>query len=111
MADGVVDFLVQLRALKEDFEHMYSDPASELRKACRIFNAHHTEHEAEPPLGGIKYATNLWLHQHDFRSPHTKGCNLDATVHRRRDSNWRSDAFDPRTEVDDAESAGLRHEL
>ena len=46
-ADGVVDFLVQLRAPKEEFEYMYSDPASELRKACRVFNVHPTEFEAK----------------------------------------------------------------
>ncbi|EOD40841.1 hypothetical protein EMIHUDRAFT_222192 [Emiliania huxleyi CCMP1516] len=35
-----------------------------------------TDHEALPPLAGLKYAANLWLHQFDFRGPNTHGCDL-----------------------------------
>ena len=33
-----------------------------------------THHEALPVLKGIKYAANFWLHQHDYVTPHKKGC-------------------------------------
>lgn len=39
-----------------------------------------TTHEALPPIEGVKYAANLWLHQYDFRTPNTNGCDLDARV-------------------------------
>lgn len=39
-----------------------------------------TDHEALPPLAGLKYAANLWLHQFDFRGPNTHGCDLRVTI-------------------------------
>ena len=41
-----------------------------------------TEHEALPPLEGLKYSANLWLHQYDFRGPNTHGCDLGKIVKR-----------------------------
>ena len=41
-----------------------------------------TEHEALPPLEGLKYSANLWLHQYDFRGPNTHGCELGKRVKR-----------------------------
>jgi len=41
-----------------------------------------TEHEALPPLEGLKYSANLWLHQYDFRGPNTHGCDLGQRVKR-----------------------------
>ena len=41
-----------------------------------------TEHEALPPLEGLKYSANLWLHQYDFRGPNTHGCDLTQRVKR-----------------------------
>ena len=39
-----------------------------------------TEHEALPPIAGLKYSANLWLHQYDFRGPNTHGCDLGAKM-------------------------------
>ena len=39
-----------------------------------------TEHEAKPPLQGLKYACNLWIHMYDFRTPNRKGCDMDERV-------------------------------
>ena len=39
-----------------------------------------TDHEALPPLAGLKYAANLWLHQFDFRGPNAHGCDLRVTI-------------------------------
>lgn len=33
-----------------------------------------TMHEAQPVRVGVKHAANAWLHQRDFRTPHSKGC-------------------------------------
>ena len=43
---------------------------------------HRTTHEAMPPLAGLKFAANLWLHQYDFRSPNRWGCDMDKAVDR-----------------------------
>ena len=34
-----------------------------------------TFHEAKPVKRGVKHAANLWLHQHDFRAAHRRGCS------------------------------------
>ena len=40
-----------------------------------------TDHEAMPPTdGSVKVATNLWLHQYDFRYPNRRGCDMDRSV-------------------------------
>jgi hypothetical protein len=36
-----------------------------------------TNHEAMPPLAGMKFSANLWLHQYDFRGPNVHGCEMD----------------------------------
>ena len=36
--------------------------------------------KAQPPLAGVKFAANLWLHQYDFRYPNTHGCDMDKPV-------------------------------
>ncbi|CAK9118765.1 unnamed protein product [Durusdinium trenchii] len=36
-----------------------------------------TEHEAQSVHEGTKLTANLWLHEYDFRTPFTFGCNLD----------------------------------
>ena len=41
-----------------------------------------TMHEALPPLAGLKYSSNLWLHQYDFRTPNMHGCDMRAGVDR-----------------------------
>lgn len=33
-----------------------------------------TNHEARPVLKGEKMAANFWIHQYDFKTPHSKGC-------------------------------------
>ena len=33
-----------------------------------------THHEALPVTGGEKYGANFWIHQYDFKGPHTTGC-------------------------------------
>jgi len=33
-----------------------------------------THHEALPPVSGVKFGVNLWLHQYDFKTPSRKGC-------------------------------------
>ena len=33
-----------------------------------------TFHEATPVKKGEKYGANIWIHQFDFKTPHTKGC-------------------------------------
>lgn len=35
-----------------------------------------THHEALPPVSGVKYGVNLWLHQYDFKTPSRRGCKL-----------------------------------
>ena len=35
-----------------------------------------TEHEARPVIEGIKLAANFWIHQHDFKGPHARGCTV-----------------------------------
>lgn len=35
-----------------------------------------THHEALPPIEGIKYASNVWVHTHDFKTPSSRGCPL-----------------------------------
>jgi len=42
-----------------------SDPNNKDRK---------THHEAMPVIKGIKYGANAWLHQRNFKDPHSKGC-------------------------------------
>jgi prolyl 4-hydroxylase len=34
-----------------------------------------TVHEALPVEEGVKYGTNAWFHQYDFRTPYNKGCS------------------------------------
>jgi len=41
-----------------------------------------TSHEALPPTAGLKFSSNLWLHQHDFRTPNMHGCDMGADVER-----------------------------
>jgi len=41
-----------------------------------------TSHEALPPTGGLKYSANLWLHQYDFRTPNTHGCDVRKRITR-----------------------------
>jgi len=33
-----------------------------------------TDHEALPVTSGEKFGANFWIHQHDFKTPHTSGC-------------------------------------
>ena len=33
-----------------------------------------TDHEALPVLKGVKYGANAWVHNKDFKTPHSKGC-------------------------------------
>ena len=33
-----------------------------------------TNHEALPVVRGTKLAANVWIHQHDFMTPYSKGC-------------------------------------
>lgn len=35
-----------------------------------------TNHEAKPVLKGEKMAANFWIHQYDFKTPHSKGCAM-----------------------------------
>ena len=35
-----------------------------------------TNHEAKPVLKGEKMAANFWVHQYDFKTPHSKGCAM-----------------------------------
>jgi prolyl 4-hydroxylase len=35
---------------------------------------HRTEHQALPVIKGIKYGANAWVHQKDFKEPHSKNC-------------------------------------
>jgi len=35
-----------------------------------------THHESLPVLKGVKFAANLWIHQHDFRTGWLRGCPL-----------------------------------
>ena len=35
-----------------------------------------THHEALPVTGGEKFGANFWIHQHDFKGPHAKGCTV-----------------------------------
>ena len=43
-----------------------------------------TNHEAQPPIEGLKYSSNLWLHMYDFRGPNTHGCEMDKHVRARK---------------------------
>ena len=36
-----------------------------------------TDHEALPVTAGQKYGANFWIHQHDFKTAHAKGCTAD----------------------------------
>merc|ERR1711935_331946 len=36
----------------------------------------YTNHEAQPTTVGRKYASNVWVHQFDYRTPADKGCLL-----------------------------------
>ena len=42
-----------------------------------------TEHEALPPMEGLKFSANLWLHMYDFRGPNTHGCDMAKRVRKR----------------------------
>lgn len=33
-----------------------------------------------PPLAGVKTASNVWLHQFDFRTPNTHGCEMSKQI-------------------------------
>lgn len=35
-----------------------------------------THHEALPVLAGEKFGANFWIHQYDFRGPHSSGCTM-----------------------------------
>ena len=35
-----------------------------------------TNHEGLPPDKGIKYAANVWVHTHDYRTPAAHGCPM-----------------------------------
>ena len=35
-----------------------------------------TNHEGLPPTRGLKYAANVWVHTHDYRTPASKGCPM-----------------------------------
>lgn len=63
-----------------------------------------TEHEAQPPIEGIKYSANLWLHQYDFRGPNTHGCDLGKHVKRRGRAAGLPPAEGDEEDVDDSES-------
>ena len=63
-----------------------------------------TEHEAQPPIEGIKYSANLWLHQYDFRGPNTHGCDLGKRVKRRGRAAGLPPAEGDEEDVDDSES-------
>lgn len=39
-----------------------------------------TYHEALPVTRGVKFAANFWIHQHDYRGPHERGCTPDFAV-------------------------------
>ena len=54
---------------------MYDD---DLRKSD-----HRTTHEALPPLAGLKFSANLWLHQYDFRLPNKHGCDVGKKIDRK----------------------------
>lgn len=41
-----------------------------------------TMHEALPPMAGVKFSANLWLHQYDFRGPNTHGCDMKSRLSR-----------------------------
>jgi hypothetical protein len=49
-----------------------------------------TMHEALPPIAGLKYSANLWLHQYDFRTPNMAGCDMRKAVDR-SEFNWPTD--------------------
>lgn len=72
-----------------------------------------TEHEAMPPLAGIKTASNLWLHQYDFRTPNTHGCDLEKRIWRgvpHRLSGAEASARQLAAEREGHEAAGEAHE-
>ena len=35
-----------------------------------------THHEGLPPDRGVKYAANVWVHTHDYRTPAARGCPM-----------------------------------
>lgn len=35
-----------------------------------------TNHEGLPPRSGIKFASNVWIHNYDYRTPANKNCLL-----------------------------------
>lgn len=47
-----------------------------------VLNAHPDRHdprlmhEAKPVLQGEKFAANVWVHQYDFKTPHSMGCSM-----------------------------------
>lgn len=35
-----------------------------------------TYHQGLPPIRGIKYAANVWVHTHDYQTPASRGCPM-----------------------------------
>lgn len=35
-----------------------------------------TNHEATPVVRGMKYASNVWVHNYDYRTPSSRNCLL-----------------------------------
>ena len=41
-----------------------------------------TTHEGTPPKAGVKFSANVWLHQYDFRTFNSRGCDMGlSTLH------------------------------
>jgi len=36
-----------------------------------------THHEALPVTKGEKFGANFWIHQYDFKTPHSTGCTMN----------------------------------